>query len=144
VTIVQTGLVLRVYLSVPIIANRNEKRAKTMARAITDSRHKVSSPWVLEPSHGGGASPLDVFSRDTEGVEKSDAIVADVSEPSIGVGMEIMAAHLLGKRVVVVMRRGSVVSRMLTHMEPKEMIEFDEDEDLYKSLRRSLESGFQS
>ncbi|HME18653.1 MAG TPA: nucleoside 2-deoxyribosyltransferase [Nitrososphaerales archaeon] len=135
---------MKVYLSVPIIFSRNAARAKMMARAIADSGHEVSSPWVLEPSEQTGTSPLDVFSRDSKGVEKSDAIVADVSAPSTGVGMEVMAAHILRKKVVIVMRRGSVVSRMIAHMEPKELIEFDEDEDLYLSLRRALEGWSRS
>ena len=138
---VKTGRALRVYLSVPIIANRNEKRAKTMAKAIADSGNEVSSPWVLEHSHERTPPPLDVFSRDAAGVNQSDAIVADVSEPSTGVGMEVMAAHIWGKKVIAVVKRGSAVSRMLAHMEPKQVIEFDGDEDLYRSLRRALETG---
>ena len=129
---------MRVYLSVPIIASRDVSRAKAMARAIADAGHELSSPWVLEPSRGENASALDVFRRDKEGVESSDAIVADVSNPSTGVGMEVMAAHYRGKRVIVVASRGSLVSRMLTHLEPKEIVEFDGNEDLYLNLRRVL------
>jgi len=131
---------LRVYLSVPIIANRDLARAKAMAKAITDAGLELSSPWVLEATRGERASTLDVFRRDKEGVESSDAIVADVSAPSTGVGMEVMAAHYRGKRIVVVALRGSLVSRMLTHLEPKEVVEFEGNEDLYLNLRRVLET----
>ena len=131
---------MKVYLSVPIVANRNAERAKAMGRAIVDAGHEITSPWVLEPFQGPAGSAPDVFGRDKRGVETSDVVVADVSSPSIGVGMEVMAAHILGKRIVVVIARGSVVSRMLTQMEPKETIEFDGNEDLYRELRLALGS----
>ena len=131
---------MRVYLSVPMVANRNAGRARLMARAIADTGHQVSSPWVLEPSRGASAAALDTFSRDLHGVEDSDIVVADVSSPSTGVGMEVMAAHTLGKRIIVVIARGSVVSRMLTQMEPKETIEFDGEEELYRGLCHALRS----
>ena len=129
---------MRIYLSVPIIANRNLARTQVMARAIADSGHEVSSPWVLGET--GGRTSVNVFNRDREGVENSDAIVADVSLPSTGVGIEVMAAHNLGRRVIVVAKKGSVVSKMLGHMEPKEAVEFEEDADLYDKLRLVLEA----
>ncbi len=132
---------MRVYLSVPIVVNRNARRARLMARAILDAGHEVSSPWVLEPSRGAPTTAQNVFARDKHGVETSDAIVADVSSPSTGVGMEVMAAYTLGKRIIVVLARGSVVSRMLAQMEPKETIEFDSEEELYNGLRVALETA---
>jgi hypothetical protein len=129
---------LRIYLSVPIIANRNQERAAALAKAIVDSGHQLSDPWVLTASESQSPSADNIFSRDKLGVEGSDAIVADVSQPSIGVGMEVMAAHYSKKRVIVVMRRGSVVTRMILHMTPKETVEFDGETDLYESLLRLL------
>jgi len=131
---------LRVYLSVPIIANRDAGRARVMARAILDSGNEVTSPWVLDPMEGGHSPTPNVFVRDKGGVETSDVVVADVSKPSTGVGMEVMAAHSLGKRVIVVIAKGSVVSGMVLQMEPKQTIEFGSEEQLYNDLLRALRS----
>ncbi len=131
---------MKIYLSVPMIANRRLDRAKAMARAITDAGHEVTSPWVLGSVEGHDPNVLNIFERDMHGAEASDAIVADVSQPSIGVGMEIMAAHKAGKRVVLVAMRGSTVSRMLLHMKTKELVEFVDDESLYSSLLRALKT----
>jgi len=129
---------LRIYLSVPMIANRNAAIAMTMARAITDSGNEVSSPWVLGPIEAHNPTTLNIFERDMHGAEESDAILADVSSPSIGVGMELMAAYKAGRKVIVVAKEGSTVSRMLLHMGQKESLEFKDGEDLYVKLLRLL------
>ena len=121
-----------------MIANRNASIASTMARAISDSGNEISSPWVLGPIEAHNPAALNVFQRDMRGAEESDAILADVSSPSVGVGMEVMAAYKAGRKVIVVSREGSTVSRMLLHMDRKESLEFKDEEDLYAKLIRLL------
>lgn len=125
---------MKVYLSVPIVIGRKLERARVMGRAIRDSGNELASPWVLGDAEGSHQSSLNLFERDKAGSEQCDLLLADVSQPSIGVGMEIMAAHKAGKRVVVAAKRGSTVSRMLLHMKDKVLVEFDSDDDLYRRL----------
>ncbi len=129
---------MKVYLAVPLVANRSRARAELMARAIRAGGHVVTSPWVLEAPAEAGSSPVDVFERDMKGAESCDVLVADVSAPSIGVGMEIMAAYKAGRRIVVVARKGGVLSTMLRHMEGKETLEYDEEEEIYEGLTALL------
>ncbi|MDA4120779.1 MAG: nucleoside 2-deoxyribosyltransferase [Thaumarchaeota archaeon] len=129
---------MKVYLSVPMIANRALPRAEMMAKAIRDSGHIVSSPWVLGRIEGQGPSVVNIFERDRHGAEDSDAIVADVTEPSTGVGMELMAAYKAGRRIIVVAKKGNVTSRMLEHMDRKETLEYQDESDIYEGLRRLL------
>jgi 2'-deoxynucleoside 5'-phosphate N-hydrolase len=129
-----------VYLSVPMIANRSLERAQIIARAIEDSGHHVSSPWVLGPIEHSDSSIVNVFQRDKNAVEGSEVIVADVSEPSIGVGMEIMAAYKAGRRVILVTKKGKVTSRMLQHMDRKESLEYDNEGEIYQGLKNLLNS----
>jgi len=131
---------LKVYLSVPMITNRALSRAKLMARAIADSGNELTSPWVLGQIEGV-SSTVNVFHRDRIGSETSDILVADVSEPSIGVGMEIMAAYKAGRKVFIVFRKGSVTSRMLLHMDNKDTLEYVDESEVYDGLRRMLESA---
>lgn len=105
-----------------------------MARAIRDSGHEVSSPWVLGRIEGQTPDVLNIFERDMRGAEESDAIVADVTSPSIGVGMELMAAYKAGRKIIVVAKEGSTVSHMLLHMDGKQHIEFKDEQDLYEQL----------
>jgi hypothetical protein len=122
-----------------MIANRALSRAQLMARAIDDSGNEVTSRWVLGPVERS-SSQVNVFERDRLGAESCDILVADVSEPSIGVGMEIMAAYKAGRRIVLVARRGNVTSRMLMHMDRKEVLEYDQDSEVYDGLRKLLEA----
>jgi hypothetical protein len=122
-----------------MIANRGVRRAELLAKAFRDSGHIVSSPWVLGGIESQSPSVLNIFERDRRGAEDSDAIVADVTDPSIGVGMELMAAYKAGIRIIVVSRRGNVTSRMLQHMDRKETLEYQEESDIYEGLRRLLE-----
>ena len=131
---------MKVYLSVPMITNRALSRAKLMAKAIADSGNELTSPWVLGQIEGV-SSTVNVFHRDRIGSETSDILVADVTEPSIGVGMEIMAAYKAGRKVFIVFRRGSVTSRMLLHMDNKDTLEYTDESEVYDGLRRMLESA---
>jgi hypothetical protein len=129
---------LKVYLSVPMIANRAFLRAQQMARAIRDSGHELTSPWVLGELDARSSSGVNVFERDRLGAEGCDTIVADATEPSTGVGMELMAAYKAGRKVIVVARKGSPVSMMLRHMEGKVTIEYGDEGEIYDALRRVL------
>ena len=57
--------------------------------------------------------PLEVYNRDVKWVEACDALVAEVSTPSHGVGYEIALALFLGKPVFCCYREGVKVSKML-------------------------------
>ena len=111
-----------------------------MARAIADSGNELTSPWVLGQIEGA-ASPVNVFHRDRIGSETCDLLVADVTEPSIGVGMEIMAAYKSGRRIVLVTKRGNMTSRMLQHMDGKDALEYEDESEVYDGLRRLLETA---
>lgn len=132
---------VKIYLSVPMITNRSLGRANVIAKAIRDSGHEVASPWVLGPVETKDPGVVNVFQRDRLGVENSDATLADVSQPSTGVGMEIMAAYKARRRIILVAKRGSVVSGMLLHMEGKELVEFEDDDDLYEKVLERLRTS---
>ncbi len=59
-------------------------------------------------------SPAEVFDRDTAWVRACDALIAEVSTPSHGVGFEVAYALERGKPVLCLARAGVRVSKMLT------------------------------
>jgi 2'-deoxynucleoside 5'-phosphate N-hydrolase len=125
---------LKVYLSVPMITNRALDRARLMAQAIAKAGCELASPWVIGAIENPDPRVLNIFLRDKNGAQTSDILVADVSLPSTGVGMEIMAAYIAKKRIVLVAKKGSVVSRMLQHMDRRELIEFEDEDSMSKQL----------
>ena len=58
--------------------------------------------------------PVTVFDRDTAWLRTCDAVIAEVSTPSHGVGFELAYALERGKPVLCVAREGVRVSKMLT------------------------------
>jgi nucleoside 2-deoxyribosyltransferase len=59
-------------------------------------------------------SPEEVYQRDRTWIEESDALVAEVSTPSHGVGYEIAHALGLGKYVFCCYRYGKPISKMIS------------------------------
>lgn len=57
--------------------------------------------------------PLEVYNRDVRWVEECDALIAEVSTPSHGVGYEIALGLFLGKPVLCCYRNGRKVSKMI-------------------------------
>jgi nucleoside 2-deoxyribosyltransferase len=58
--------------------------------------------------------PAEVYRRDIDWIENCDAVVAEVSTPSHGVGYEIAYALGLQKPVLCCHKRGVPVSKMIT------------------------------
>ena len=60
------------------------------------------------------STPEAVFERDTAWLRASEAVIAEVSTPSHGVGFEVAYALERGKPVLCLARDGVRVSKMLT------------------------------
>jgi len=58
--------------------------------------------------------PIEVFNRDMAWIRGCDAVVAEVSSPSHGVGYEIAYALSLGKPVLCCYKDGKRVSKIIT------------------------------
>jgi nucleoside 2-deoxyribosyltransferase len=126
----------RIYLSVPLVVNRDIETAKEIARIIKTTGHEIISDWVLERDPNGGLAEAEVFKRDTEGVRGCDTIIAEVSTPSHGVGMELMLAHLLGKEIICAYRAGTKLSWMIRGLPNAILIEYKNMRDLKEKLQK--------
>lgn len=101
--------------------------------------HDVVSKWVNEADPGYSITPLQVFERDTRGVENSDVLVADISMPSHGVGMEIVLAYTHGKRIICLFMKGAVISRMIRGIPGAFLIEYESEKEMAERLKKLLE-----
>ncbi len=59
-------------------------------------------------------SPSEVYERDVTWIREADALIAEVSAPSHGVGYEVGYALHAGKKVLCLARQGIKVSKMIT------------------------------
>jgi nucleoside 2-deoxyribosyltransferase len=128
----------KIYLSVPLIANRDARTAIEIAGVIKSAGHELISPWVIRGDPNDGLTAAGVFERDTNAVGRCDMIIADVSTPSHGVGMEVMLAHTLGKEVICVYRQGTRLSWMVKGLPGVVLIEFKDGRELREKLSTKL------
>lgn len=128
----------KVYLAVPIIENRDVGKALHISKTIKDMGHKIISKWVTETDPGFTKSPQEVFTRDKNGVEDCDILVAEISYPSHGVGMEIMQAHIRGKMILCLFEKGTAVSRMVLGLPKATMIEYASEREISEKLAKYL------
>ncbi len=81
-----------------------------------------------------------IYERDVEWLREADAVVAEVSAPSLGVGYEIAKAEEWGKPLLLLYREqpGRKPSAMLNGNKALEMLVFTEEEDALKAVEGFL------
>ena len=81
-----------------------------------------------------------IYERDMDWLREADALVAEVSAPSLGVGYEIAKAEEWGKPLLLLYREqlGRKPSAMLNGNKALEMFVFTEDEDALKAVEGFL------
>jgi nucleoside 2-deoxyribosyltransferase len=111
-----------VYLSAPIInsALRKDDFCSTVIRILENKGIRVFAPQLLEDDE-----PKKIYKRDVDHVRMCDFIIAEVSSPSLGVGMEIMLAIDLMKPVLLFHHSDSSrISKMISGADGKVLFEY--------------------
>ncbi|MHA2140946.1 MAG: nucleoside 2-deoxyribosyltransferase [Candidatus Thorarchaeota archaeon] len=123
-----------VYLSGPII--HTEDRRDDFYRTVIDLLEKKGIE-VFAPQYYPPASPEEIFERDVRNVKASDFLIAEVSSPSHGVGMEIMLAIELSKPILLFFDSSSVrLSKMVSGAPGKALFKYLDIDDVTQVLRR--------
>lgn len=108
---------MNIYFSCSITGGRNDQQVYlALVNRLLELGHKVPTamlarPDVLRQETSLGAE--EVFKRDDGWVRSCDALIAEVSTPSHGVGYEIALAVCLGKPVLCCYEIGKPVSKMI-------------------------------
>jgi len=109
------------------------------------SRHGrvlTENSFGYSPEEEAGLDDAWIYERDVEWLREADAVVAEVSAPSLGVGYEIAKAEAWGKPVLLLYREqpGRKPSAMLNGNKALEMLVFREEEDALNEVDRFLAS----
>ncbi len=109
---------MNVYFACSITGGREfELVYQALTQALLEDRH------IVPTAHLAGSDvlaletivePQEVYERDIEWIHACDALVAEVSVPSHGVGYEIGFALEKGKPVLCLAEQGRAVSKMIT------------------------------
>ena len=120
------------YLSAPIIHGglRKDDFCSTVINVLEEKGVTVFAPQLLSP-----ADPDVIFKRDVDQVRKCDFLIAEISSPSLGVGMEIMLSIELMKPVLL-FHNSSVgpISRMVLGADGKALFKYGSMNDVINIL----------
>ena len=129
---------MNIYFACSITGGRGfESVYQVIVGALAEQGHEVPTAHLAEAGVGEVEAvlhPNDVYARDVAWILACDALVAEVSMPSHGVGYEIGFALGLGKPVLALYRDGCKVSKMISG---------NPDSNLTVSLYRTPEDAVQ-
>jgi nucleoside 2-deoxyribosyltransferase len=135
---------VRIYLAAAMThAGRDLEAIKALLDCLEAEGHEVPTRHVADPRGRdveGGLPDAEVAQRDLAWVTGCDALVAEVSTPSHGVGVEVAAALAGGKPVLLTHRRGMAVSRLLLGLPGVEVVAYADAGELGEAVRRFLAS----
>ncbi|TFH08349.1 MAG: hypothetical protein E4H14_06585 [Candidatus Thorarchaeota archaeon] len=122
------------YLSAPIIHSglRKDDFCSIVIKALEDKGIEVFAPQFLGP-----AEPRVIYQRDVENVMKSDLVIAEITNPSLGVGMEIMLSIETMKPLLLFYNENiEQLSKMVRGAPGKALFVYDSLGDVDRILRR--------
>lgn len=108
---------MNIYFACSITGGREFQPVyQALVDALLSAGHSVPTAHLAEPGVTSEAilAPRTVYDRDTAWIRDCDALVAEVSIPSHGVGYEIAFALEQGKPVLCLCRAGRPLSKMIS------------------------------
>ena len=120
---------------------RDRNAIRTLLDCLEADGHDVPTRHVADPRGReveGELPDADVALRDLAWVAGCDALVAEVSTPSHGVGVEVATALARGKPVLLVYRRGTPISRLLLGLSGVEVIAYRDTTEIHEEVLRFL------
>ena len=109
---------MNIYFACSITGGREfESTYQTIVAALEGSGHSIPTSHLAQAEAmeaERALSPQDVYERDVNWIRECDALIAEVSVPSHGVGYEIAYALQVRKPVLCIYQEGRRVSKMIT------------------------------
>jgi hypothetical protein len=108
---------VKIYFSCSLTGGRKDEAVYALiVDHLLAEGHEVLTAHLARPevmAREPVVEPREVFRRDIEWIERCEALVAEVTTPSHGVGYEIAYALGLGRPVLCCYRSGTPVSKMI-------------------------------
>jgi len=85
-----------------------------------------------------GGNPKEIFKRDEKQLKSCSLIIAEVSERSHGVGIELGMAYESGLKAILLIEKGRFITKLAQGMPNTKIIEYKNIEDLKNKLNSYL------
>ena len=109
---------MNIYFSCSITGGRDfEPVYQAIIAALLSARHTVPSAHLADSdvkAQEAIVAPREVYERDINWIRNCDALVAEVSTPSHGVGYEVAYALSMEKPVLCIYQEGRPISKMIS------------------------------
>ena len=109
---------MNIYFACSITGGRDfEPVYQAIIAALLSDGHTIPTAHLADSSVKALeaiVSPREVYERDVVWIKDCDALVAEVSTPSHGVGYEVAFALSIGKPVLCIYQAGQPISKMLS------------------------------
>jgi len=109
---------MNIYFACSITGGRDFETAyQTITQTLLESGHQVPTSHLAESGVVDLEKIVDaheIYNRDVTWIQACDALIAEVSTPSHGVGYEVAYALGLCKPVLCCYQAGQMVSKMIT------------------------------
>ena len=133
---------MRIYLAAAMThSGRDLDAIRMLLECLEADGHTVPSRHVADPLGRNVESEItdvEVARRDLSWVAACDALVAEVSTPSHGVGVEVAAAVAGDKPVLLAYRHGTTVSRLLLGLPGVEVATYTDAREIDEAVWRFL------
>ncbi len=123
---------MKAYITCPVSYTQNRLDILPHVKEVVEKAG--IEPFVFEI---GGESE-DIFNRDYSNLASSDIIIAEVSERSHGVGIELGLSYGLGLRRILLLSEGNTVSKLAEGMPETTIIIYKAADDLKLKLTEQL------
>jgi hypothetical protein len=112
-----------------------------IVRYLQSLGHSVPTEHIIDPNVLDAEkkrTPAQIYQRDIEWLTASDAVIAEISNPSLGVGYEIGYALIIGKSVLALHLSGLFISCMITgNRDPNlKVVEYSSDDEWKAAVTR--------
>lgn len=100
----------KVYFACSVRGGGDTSLYLSIIEAIKKAGGEVLSEVFVHDAINYGGSPLpveEIYKRDTEMIHEADVMIAEVTNPSLGVGYELAYAEKLDKPILCLFNRGS-------------------------------------
>ena len=125
---------MKAYITCPV--SHTQKRLDLLPIIETIVKSKGIESFVFQI----GGSPKEIFQRDFEQLKSSDILIAEVSERSHGVGIEIGLSYSFGLKRILLLENGGDVTKLVQGMPDTLILGYTNADDLKGKLDNCLQN----
>lgn len=124
---------MKAYITCPV------SHTKDRLNLLPEIKNLVESKGINTFVFQIGGTPKEIFERDYEQLKSCDLIIAEVSETSHGVGIEIGLSYCLNLKRILLLEKGKHVTKLAQGMPNTFIIEYDNLTSLRSKLSDVLD-----